>query len=81
MAVPRRGAPVHALLAAVASVCFGQLCDASRHLAVPKLCHAAYDVAALLWAQWTVTGLSPREREEIWTSGPGAPREEATTGD
>ena len=73
--------PVYALLAAVASVYFGYLYNATHNLAVSMICHAAYDVVALMWAHWTVTGMSPGEQEEIWASGPGAPRKETATRD
>ena len=65
--------PVYALLAGLASVFFGYLYNVSGNLAVPMICHAVYDVGALLWAHWSVTGLSAKEQDAIMSSGPGAP--------
>jgi len=65
--------PVYALLAGAASVFFGYLYNVSGNLAVPIICHAVYDVGALMWAHWSVTALSSREQDEILQSGPGAP--------
>ncbi|KAL9187616.1 hypothetical protein ACHAXT_005994 [Thalassiosira profunda] len=65
--------PVYALLAGAASVFFGYLYNLSENLAVPMICHAVYDVGALVWAHWSVTSLSNKEQEEILSSGPGAP--------
>jgi membrane protease YdiL (CAAX protease family) len=64
--------PVYALLAGAASVFFGYLYNVSGNLAVPMICHAVYDVGALMWAHWTVTGLSTKEQNDILTWGPGA---------
>jgi membrane protease YdiL (CAAX protease family) len=65
--------PVYALLAGLASVYFGFLYVSSGNLAVPILCHAIYDVGALMYAHWTVSRLDAVEREEIanWP-GPSA---------
>lgn len=65
--------PVYALLAGAASVFFGYLYNISENLAVPMICHAVYDVGALMWAHWSVTGLSSKEQDDILESGPGAP--------
>ena len=65
--------PVYALLAGAASVFFGYLYNSSQNLAVPMICHAVYDVGALLWAHYTVTGLSNEEQQKILEGGPGAP--------
>ena len=67
--------PMYAALAAMASVYFGFLYVATNNLAVPILCHALYDVGALLYAHWTVSRLRDRERADIasWggpTAGP-----------
>jgi hypothetical protein len=65
--------PVYALLAGLASVYFGFLYVSTGNLAVPILCHAIYDVGALLYAHWAVSRLDAVERDEIanW-SGPSA---------
>lgn len=65
--------PVYALLAGAASVFFGYLYNISGNLAVPMICHAVYDVGALMWAHWSVTELSSKEQDDILESGPGAP--------
>ena len=67
--------PLYALLATLASVYFGYLYQAFGNLAVPIVCHALYDVGALLWAHWTVTQMTSEERKEIvnWT-GPNEKR-------
>mmetsp|Transcript_3581 Transcript_3581/g.5594 ORF Transcript_3581/g.5594 Transcript_3581/m.5594 type:complete len:142 (+) Transcript_3581:40-465(+) len=65
--------PVYALLAGAASVFFGNLYNMSGNLAVPIICHAVYDVGALMWAHWSVTGLTAKEQDDILESGPGAP--------
>merc|ERR1712029_121779 len=61
--------PAYALLAGAASVFFGVLHNISENLAVPMICHAAYDIGALMWAHLSVTALSPREQDEILKSG------------
>ncbi|KAL3815789.1 hypothetical protein ACHAXA_001683 [Cyclostephanos tholiformis] len=65
--------PVYALLAGLASVFFGYLYNISGNLAVPMICHAVYDVGALMWAHWSATALSSKEQDEILESGPLAP--------
>ena len=65
--------PVYALLAGAASVFFGYLYNVSENLLVPMICHAVYDVGALMWAHWSVTSLSSKEQDAILESGPGAP--------
>ena len=65
--------PVYALLAALASFFFGYLYNVSGNLAVPMICHAVYDVGALMWAHWSVTALQSKEQDEILESGPLAP--------
>lgn len=65
--------PVYALLAAAASVFFGYLYNVSQNLAVPMICHAVYDVGALMWAHWSVTALTSKEQDDIMQSGPGSP--------
>jgi membrane protease YdiL (CAAX protease family) len=65
--------PVYALLAALASFFFGYLYNVSGNLAVPMICHAVYDVGALMWAHWSATDLPSWEQDEILESGPLAP--------
>ena len=61
--------PLYAILASIASVFFGYLFQfADFNLAVPIVAHALYDVGALLWAHYTVTGLSKDEQMEIYQS-------------
>ena len=63
--------PLYAILAGLASVFFGRLYVLSGNLAVPIVCHAAYDVGALAWAHWTAAALSEREQDEILEEGAG----------
>lgn len=65
--------PMYAFLATLASIYFGSLYVSTGNLAVPILCHALYDVGALLYAHWTVSRLEATERENIakWP-GPSA---------
>ena len=65
--------PVYALLAALASFFFGYLYNVSGNLAVPMICHAVYDVGALMWAHWSATALPSKEQDDILESGPLAP--------
>jgi membrane protease YdiL (CAAX protease family) len=65
--------PVYATLAGAASVFFGYLYNQSNNLAVPMVCHAVYDVGALLWAHYSVTALSKEEQEKIMEGGQAAP--------
>lgn len=64
--------PLYALLATIASVYFGTLfLWSDNNLAVPIVCHALYDVVALMVAHWQVSRLSDTEREEVYNwSGP-----------
>lgn len=64
--------PIYALLAGAASFYFGWVYIQSGNLAVPMICHAVYDVGALLWAHYSVTSMSAKEQDEI-LEGPGAP--------
>lgn len=57
--------PLYAILATMASVFFGFLYTWSGNLAVPIITHAVYDVGALLWAHWTVTKMTPDERQDL----------------
>lgn len=57
--------PLYAVLATLASVFFGSLYAWTGNLAIPIMTHAVYDVGALLWAHWTVTQMTPEERDEI----------------
>ena len=63
--------PLYAFLAFVASVYFGALYLCCENLAIPIVCHALYDVGALLYAHWTVCRLPESEQVDIanW-SGP-----------
>jgi membrane protease YdiL (CAAX protease family) len=63
--------PVYALLAGLASLFFGKMYIVSQNLAVPMVCHAVYDIAALMWAHWSATGLSSKEQDDILEVGPG----------
>ncbi|KAL7464021.1 hypothetical protein ACHAXS_004363 [Conticribra weissflogii] len=63
--------PIYALLAASASVFFGYLYNLTGNLAVPMVCHAVYDVGALMWAHWSVTGFTEEEQEDILNFGRG----------
>lgn len=65
--------PLYAILAGLASVFFGYMYNVSNNLAVPIICHAVYDVGALVYAHWSVTGLTAVEQDEIEDMGPGAP--------
>jgi membrane protease YdiL (CAAX protease family) len=65
--------PVYALFAALASFFFGHLYNTSGNLAVPMICHAVYDVGALMWAHWSATGLPSKVQDEILESGLLAP--------
>lgn len=65
--------PIYALLAGVASVFFGYLYNVSGNLAVPMICHAVYDVGALMFAHWSVTALTSDEQKDLLQGGPGAP--------
>jgi membrane protease YdiL (CAAX protease family) len=65
--------PVYALLAALASFFFGYLYISTGNLAVPMVCHAVYDVGALMWAHWSATALPSKEQDDILESGPLAP--------
>lgn len=59
--------PLYAFLASVASVFFGLLFQNSDlNLAVPIVAHTLYDVGALLWAHYTVTGMPQEEQMEIF---------------
>eukprot|EP00804_Cyclotella_cryptica_P012730 CCRYP_016287-RA/>CCRYP_016287-RA protein AED:0.43 eAED:0.44 QI:167/0/0.5/1/1/1/2/0/268 len=72
---------VYALLAGAASVFFGYLYNTSQNLAVPMVCHAVYDVGALLWAHFSVTALSKEEQQKLLEGGPGAPILSTTNND
>lgn len=58
--------PLYGLIATVASVYFGLLYEFGNNLGVVMVCHGVYDVIALFWAHWTVTGLQESEQNEIW---------------
>ena len=57
--------PLYAGLATVASVYFGFLYLMTGNLAVPIICHAVYDIGALMFAHWTVSKLTDSERKAI----------------
>lgn len=69
--------PLYALIATIASMYFGYLflwtADAYQqlNLAVPIICHAVYDVGALLWAHYEVSKMTPQEQIELdqWIPG------------
>ncbi|GKY92049.1 hypothetical protein MPSEU_000176400 [Mayamaea pseudoterrestris] len=70
---------LYAGLATVASFYFGYLYVVSDYnLAVPIVCHAMYDIGALLYAHWTVTNMSTAEQEEIMQWEPFAESSETT---
>lgn len=58
--------PVYGLLATIASIYFGLLYEIGDNLGIAIVCHGVYDVLALFWAHWTVTGLDENEQNEIW---------------
>lgn len=60
--------PLYAFLATVASYFFGYLYIYSDlNLAVPIVCHAVYDLGALMWAHYVVTNtLTNEEQRSIW---------------
>jgi len=58
--------PMYAFLATVASIYFGLLFEIGNNLGIAMVCHGVYDVFALFWAHWTVTGLEENEQNEIW---------------
>ena len=57
--------PLYAGLATMASIYFGAMYLTTGNLAVPIVCHAVYDIGALLFAHWTVSRLTAKERDEI----------------
>jgi len=57
--------PLYAALAALASAYFGALYIASDNLGLSMICHGVYDVGALLWAHWIVTGMTHAEQKEL----------------
>lgn len=57
--------PMYAFLATLASIYFGYLYLDTGNLAVPIITHAVYDIAALLYAHWTVAKLSPKEQTAL----------------
>lgn len=59
--------PLYAVLATLASVYFGWVFIGlgDGNLLIPMVCHAVYDVGALLWAHYVVTGMSEKEQKEI----------------
>lgn len=64
--------PLYAVLASLASVYFGATYLYFGNLAVPIVAHAFYDLAALLFAHWTVSRMTAEEQELLseW-KGPG----------
>jgi len=58
--------PLYAAIATIASLFFGYIyIDSGFNLAVPIVCHSVYDVLALLWAHYVVTGLSFKEQNDL----------------
>jgi membrane protease YdiL (CAAX protease family) len=70
--------PLYAIMAALASVYFGLLYIVFDNLAVPIACHSLYDIGALLYAHWTVSRLTDKERAALasW-NGPTTPPKES----
>lgn len=50
--------PLYAVLASIASLYFGAIYAWTDNLAVPIACHTVYDIAALVYAHFVVSGLS-----------------------
>jgi membrane protease YdiL (CAAX protease family) len=57
--------PLYAGLAGIASVYFGYLYLVTDNLAIPVVCHAFYDVCALMYAHLEVSRLPSQERDAI----------------
>jgi membrane protease YdiL (CAAX protease family) len=57
--------PLYAALAGIASVYFGALYLWTDNLAIPIVCHAFYDVCALMYAHYEVSRLPTDERDAI----------------
>jgi membrane protease YdiL (CAAX protease family) len=57
--------PLYAALAGIASVYFGALYLVTDNLAIPIVCHAFYDVCALMYAHYEVSRLPTDERDAI----------------
>lgn len=58
--------PLYAALAGLASVYFGWIyLSTDCNLAVPIVCHALYDVGALMYAHWTISRMSVAEQENV----------------
>jgi membrane protease YdiL (CAAX protease family) len=55
----------YAILATLASLYFGFMFASTGNLAVPIICHALYDIGALLYAHWTVSQMSPQEQQKV----------------
>uniref|UniRef100_A0A7S1YXI1 CAAX prenyl protease 2/Lysostaphin resistance protein A-like domain-containing protein n=1 Tax=Ditylum brightwellii TaxID=49249 RepID=A0A7S1YXI1_9STRA len=69
--------PLYAIIATLASSYFGYLFLAfgsgGTNLAVPIICHGLYDVWALCWAHYVITGMTREEQLDIWNwTGPGS---------
>ena len=60
--------PLYAFLAGVASVFFGFLYQfgSGGNLAVPMVAHALYDIGALMWAHYVVTGMPKEEQMALY---------------
>jgi len=69
--------PLYAIIATIASMYFGYLflwtADSYQqlNLAIPIICHALYDVGALLWAHYEVSKMTRQEQIELnqWVPG------------
>jgi uncharacterized protein len=62
--------PLYVILTLVASIYFGSIYIFFDHnLTVPIVCHAVYDVGALLYAHYTVSQLSMEELQELLRIG------------
>jgi membrane protease YdiL (CAAX protease family) len=63
--------PLYMILAGFASVYFGWIYASNEfNLAVPIVCHAIYDIGALLYAHWTVTRMSATEQDDLYSWEP-----------
>ena len=67
--------PMYAALATIASIYFGGVYLMTGNLAVAIACHAVYDIWALLFAHWTVSQLTDKERKALamWEGPKGSP--------
>lgn len=57
--------PLYAIIATVIGFYFGELYLTFNNLAVPIICHGFYDILALLWTHYEVTGMTYDERRAL----------------